>query len=301
MSLLKWFRDQFLFVLHCISLLILLVLNYTNGFLLTSTNGDTSDRKVEMNRFSVAFGVTDEFFVLLIFVQIFNLHRRVKLLAFEYRRDIFPFSCVAIYHFAILAPIHLDLLSGPNKMIHLFASCYDIQQFIASMVIVDYSRKLGLIQKALRGALMDGPQSTLAIQIHRKYSNLFKEYNQRHGQLNLLILMHIMVVITIQANVILMYVFNAAYRRPETWPRLYYMWLCFLAGLIKMGIICVSSNSMQLAWKDFEQKMAVNGTGYSFRGVMLQRSFSAAKCAVLNNQFFFAVRLIGFDLELLLK
>lgn len=296
MSILKTFfqflERNLLFYLHCATFVVILFLNFYKGLLLTTTNSTTSALSSQLNRFSVAFGSIDECFLILIFERIFSLHRKFNILSFDSTKSAWLFITSSIYHLDMLIPIHLVLITSPDKLVHLFVLCYDLQLFIGSTVVFDYAKKLYDIRRDLNSALEDSNEERI-LKCYENYSHVFKECNERYGLLNLYVLTHAMVIITIQANVILMYVFNGTYRHSGTYPRLAYIIIWSFLGLVKLSIICFTCHSTQKTWKRFGVKMGQYQEIYNIAALLLDRKFTAAKCFVINNELLFMVNLFS--------
>lgn len=281
------FKQHFLFFLHCLCFSIMIILNLTKGYLITTTN--ESSKSQQLNVFGIAFGVADELFLVLYFIITARLHLNFGILRFGEKRNPILFAVIVVFQFGIFCPFQLLLITSRINLIFVFAFCYNVNQFFISLVILGYISTLFSKKKLFEKAIAQGSGSLVAQQCHRDHVKMFRTFSNRYGLLNLFVLMHAMLVVTIQANVILMYVFNKSYQHRGTIPRMVFTEIWLTSYVIKIGSICFASNAAENAWKVFERKLGQERNLYNLHGILMDQKFWATKCCVVNNKLFYSV------------
>lgn len=290
-SFLKFAQDQLFFLLSCIALIIILALNVFRGYLLTTPNPTTTELQVQLNLFSTTSSIIDEGLIILIFARIYFLHCNFKVLSIT-RSNIFVIATITIFHVLLLCPLHLLLLTECTyAATYLFAICYNVQLLVESVVVSGFAQKLKKSKKALKRAFPTGQDGEggfcAALKSHHRYSLIFQKYNERYGLLNLFNLIHTVVLVIVQANVILTYISND--KNPATLVRLYYMTLRTGVSFAKATIICISCNSYQNEWVQYERELGSIHTSYLYQGLLIRRTFSMAKFFAVDNKLLYKV------------
>lgn len=290
-SVLKFTQDQLFFLLSCIALIIILALNVFRGYLLTTPNPTVTDLQVQLSLFSTTSSIVDEVLIILTFARISFLHWNFKVLSIN-RANILVIAPIAIFHFFLLCPLHLLLLTECTYVAtYLFAICYNIQLLVESVVVSGFAQKLHSTKKALKRAFPTGEDGKdgygAALESHRRYSLIFQKYNERYGLLNLFNLIHTVVLVVVQANVILTYISND--HRPATLFRLFYMTLRTGVGFAKTATICIFCDSYQNAWVEYERELGSIHASYLYQGLLMRRTFWMSKFFAVDSKLLYKV------------
>ena len=283
MSLKTCLRNHLLFSMYCSSILVILILNACKGYLLTNTK---SDQRLDLDKFKLGYGITDELLLLLKFERLARLHLKHNSLAFNRGNNSLAFGLIFGYHFFVFAPLHLRLNSG-SAVLNLYIVCYNIQLFFVSVGVLVYVQGVLEFRRHTKEVLNQDPDSDVAFIFHENHRVCFKNFNSDYGLFLSYVLVHTVITASIQANIILMYVFNDAYQLPGMGTRLLYLLNWLLLGPVKLTAICVASDLALGTWLAFERKL--RGSGHQLRGLLLQTNFVAGKSFLVDNRLIFMV------------
>lgn len=289
-------RRHLLFVLYCMALTTTIIEYLAFDYLLTNIQGPSGRASQRLNLFSIIVGLADDLFLVLSLITIAILHQKYPLLSIDRNQSLIAQGLNFLYHMCFLFPIHLNLVLHRGVSVHFYVLVYNYQLFIISSVVLNYAKRMYDLGQEIRVAMKRNndypgePNFTFAIQCHRKNSKIFQELNQAFGDFNFVIVIHAVVVITIQTNVILMYIFNEGYKRTETILRLIFLILWSGSSFLQLVIVSIASHHGTSVWKSFEKKLTSHCPSYTFRAILLERQFMINKFFVIDNEFLFNVR-----------
>lgn len=292
MSYLSLVRCHGLFALYSTSLLIILNENISRGYLLTTTakSAITSNQ----DRFAVGFGSTDECFVILIYLSVAQMHYKTNVLSLD-NQNVLLLALNFIYHMCIFLPLQLVLIQRISTSLSLFMVCYNLQLFIAGCVVWKYVKDLQDVQVEIRAVLRSNENETTEehFTVAQKHQNMFLEFNRIYGAFNLFVIIHSTISMTVQANVILMYIFNRSYRHEGTTLPLVFLLIWSMSSLLRIAVLCIASQRTKDAWECLEKKLGDCCPSLIFRALLLERQFTACRLMILDNQLLFTVSRIS--------
>lgn len=288
------FRDQFLFTLYFATLSILIFEYFCCGYLLTTIQRG-SQTNAGISRFSIGFGLTDECFLVGIFITVAIRHIKFKILSFDRIQSVPLFAINFFYHLCFQFPMNLFLTRNQSAEVAMLLFCYSYQHFIVTTVVVNYSRALRLIRNELKVVTeevreTDGSNLTAALQCHHKYSKLCQELSSRYSAFAILIVVHATIVVTIRSNIFLMYIFNEGYKSQSIW-KLVLMMTWAASSFSQMSILLIASHRIANSWRSFVKQLANYSQSFNFRLLLLDDGrLMAYKFFKMDNEFLFKVR-----------